>query len=137
MDKSRDMDLVRDLLLQIEGGRTQFTTRSSEESVILGISDEEAPQSPEEARKLAEHLALIEGKRLIEIKFRAISGEVWVERLTWEGHDFLDTIRDDEVWRRTKAGASKVGGWSLDLIKDIAIASAKQYAKERLGLDLS
>nr|WP_234936981.1 DUF2513 domain-containing protein [Pseudomonas savastanoi] len=31
------------------------------------------------------------------------------QRLTYKGHEFLDTIRDGEVWRRTKAGAEKAG----------------------------
>jgi hypothetical protein len=31
------------------------------------------------------------------------------KRLTWNGHEFLDAVRDDEVWRRTKEGARKAG----------------------------
>ncbi len=64
-------------------------------------------------------------------------GEGWIFRqLTWQGHDFIDAVRDPEVWRRTKDGAPKVGGWTFGLIKDLGTAYVKHLVKERLGLDL-
>ncbi|MCK0551051.1 DUF2513 domain-containing protein [Pseudomonas syringae] len=30
-------------------------------------------------------------------------------RLTYKGHEFLDTVRDEEIWRRTKAGGVGLG----------------------------
>ncbi|MFC6486352.1 DUF2513 domain-containing protein [Nitratireductor sp. GCM10026969] len=36
-------------------------------------------------------------------------------RLTWRGHEFLDTIRDPEIWRQTKGGVSKIGTASVEL----------------------
>lgn len=61
----------------------------------------------------------------------------WIfDRLTWSGHDFLDTVRDPEVWKRTKSGASKIGGLAFEGMKNMAMAYAKHLAKERLGLDL-
>ena len=59
------------------------------------------------------------------------------KRLTFAGHEFLDTVRDAEVWRRTKEGAAKAGGAGVQLLWEIGKAYAKQVAKERLGLDLS
>ena len=59
-----------------------------------------------------------------------------IRGLTWEGHDFLDTVRDPDVWKRTKEGASKMGGWTFGLLKDLGTAYLKHVAKERLGLDL-
>jgi hypothetical protein len=38
--------------------------------------------------------------------------------------------------KRTKEGATKVGGWSFGLLKDLATAYIKSEAKGRLGLDL-
>jgi hypothetical protein len=59
-----------------------------------------------------------------------------IRRLTWEGHEFLDAVRDPEIWRKTKAGAATTGGFTLGLLKDLATAYAKHVAKERLGLDM-
>ena len=40
--------------------------------------------------------------------------------LTWSGHQFLDNVRDPEVWRKTKAVTSKLASVSLTLISNIA-----------------
>ena len=56
------------------------------------------------------------------------------KRLTYRGHEFLDTIRDEEVWRRTKAGVTKMGGASIELLWEIGKAYGKQVAQEKLGI---
>ena len=53
--------------------------------------------------------------------------------LKWAGHEFLNEIRDPEIWRKTKAGAAKVGSWSLSIIGALAKGFAMQKAQE-LGL---
>lgn len=50
---------------------------------------------------------------------------VGIDRLTWEGHEFLDTIRHPTVWQQTKATVDKVGGTSIVIIKEIAIHVAR------------
>lgn len=40
--------------------------------------------------------------------------------LTYDGHEFLETIREDGVWTKTKEAAKKVGSYSLHTIFDIA-----------------
>lgn len=40
--------------------------------------------------------------------------------LTWDGHQLLDNIRDDKVWKETKSVASKVGSASLEILSNIA-----------------
>ena len=61
---------------------------------------------------------------------------VITDGLSWEGCEFLDTVRSPEVWRRTKEAAGKVGGVSIAVLADIAKATAKILIKEHLGLDL-
>ena len=51
-------------------------------------------------------------------------------------YNFLDAVRDLEVWKRTKEGASKMGGWTFGLLKDLGTAYLKHKAKDLLGLDL-
>lgn len=57
-------------------------------------------------------------------------------RMTNFGHDFLNSIREDTIWRKTKEGAAKVGGASLGLIADIATAYVKQEIETKLGIKL-
>lgn len=120
----RDMDLVREILLAVEGG-------------TLSFGDESEPDRFGHPRTVVlEHLHLMKQAGLVEVMGELLSGEVDLRGLTWDGHDFLDTVRDPEVWKRTKEGASKMGGWTFGLIKDLATAYLKHVAKERLGLDL-
>jgi len=46
-----------------------------------------------------------------------------VRSLTWEGHDLLDSIRDQGVWRETKEKLRKVGG-------NVSIAVMMEVAKD-------
>ena len=39
--------------------------------------------------------------------------------LTWSGHQFLDTIRDPEVWKKTKRIASKLTSVSITMLSSI------------------
>jgi hypothetical protein len=48
-----------------------------------------------------------------------------ISRLTWEGHEFLDDIRDPEIWRKTKDRAKSVAGAGLSLLWEIAKAEIK------------
>ena len=42
-------------------------------------------------------------------------------RLTWEGHEFLDKIRSDTIWNKTKDVIAKHGlPMVIDVVKDIA-----------------
>lgn len=120
----RDMDLVREIMLAVEDDVLTFGDGADEErfaatrDVVLG------------------HLHIMQQAGLIEVESQLLDGEYDLRGLTWEGHDFLDTVRDPEVWKRTKEGASKMGGWTFGLLKDLGAAYLKHVAKERLGLDL-
>ncbi|UWQ42049.1 DUF2513 domain-containing protein [Leisingera aquaemixtae] len=55
-------------------------------------------------------------------------------RLTNMGHDYIEAIRSDTVWQKTKDGAAKVGGMTLGMMRDLAFAYLKQEASEKLGI---
>lgn len=44
---------------------------------------------------------------------------VFVNSITWEGHKFIDTIRDPKVWKTTKKIVSHLESVSIDLISKI------------------
>jgi len=46
--------------------------------------------------------------------------EAIIRTITWEGHQFLDNIRDDGVWKDTKAVVSKLSSVSLGVVSDVA-----------------
>ena len=43
-----------------------------------------------------------------------------VSRLTYEGHEFLETIRPQSVWTKTVAVLKGVGSFGLEIMKDVA-----------------
>jgi hypothetical protein len=57
-------------------------------------------------------------------------------RLSWYGHDFLDSIRDPKIWERTKRGAEAAGGFTVDLLKDLATGFIRKQIEERTGVKL-
>lgn len=58
-------------------------------------------------------------------------------RLTNAGHDYLDAIRDEGVWSRTKAAVAETGGSAtLEIIKSLAIGFLKAKIEKHTGITL-
>ena len=135
MKFKRDMDLIRELLLQIEDGKTAFETTSTEEAEFLGGIESAASMDQEAADRLRYHLDLLENGGLAEIH-RAGGGIYYVEKITWKGQEYLASVRDPEVWQKPKAAAKQAGAGTLDLVCGIAKEIAKAEVKRHTGLDL-
>jgi hypothetical protein len=126
---TRDMDLVREVLIAIEqdpafDGLCQMQPDGPNP---LGISDFSFAQ-------VAYHLALLIDAGMVVGK----SGMRMpiITRLTWQGHEFCDTVRDPAIWAKTKKGASAAGGFTIDLLKDLAKGFLKTQIEERTGVKL-
>ena len=51
--------------------------------------------------------------------------------LTWQGHEFLDTITNQTVWNRVMSKLQDKGGSaSFEVVKALAIEISKQYFLE-------
>ena len=49
--------------------------------------------------------------------------------LTWDGQDFLDALRDDSVWEKTKrAVRESVGSTTFEVVKCVAVEASKRMA---------
>lgn len=54
-----------------------------------------------------------------------------VTGLTWKGYDFLESIRSDSIWKKTKDKILEKGGaMTVDVIKTVALG----FVKSSLGL---
>ena len=129
----RDMELIRDLLLKIEGGQRSFEVLSPKSASILCIEQEE-PLTKEKADQLEYHLGLLDDAGYLKEFERASGGVVYVSGLTMSGHDFLDSIRDPDVWHKTKQATTATGSWTLGILKDLATAYAKAKIQEVTGV---
>ncbi len=105
----RDMDLVRLILLEIEG---------SEYKEIEGFYIDGY-----EASSVKYNGELLLQAGLIDKFCEDSIGELTAGQLTWEGCDYLDKIRDNSIWKQTK-DAIKEKGLPLvfDTIKTISTA---------------
>ena len=52
-------------------------------------------------------------------------------RLTAAGHDFLNAIRDETVWKKTQEKVSTVGG---GVAINVLVAIATEFLKKKLGI---
>ena len=56
--------------------------------------------------------------------------------LTWAGHDYLDSIRDDQIWAVAKDGVKQAGGLTFDLLKSLAKGLVKKKIEQHTGVNL-
>lgn len=62
---------------------------------------------------------------------------VWVpQRLTMSEYEYLDTIRDPEIWRQTKEGADKVSSRSIETLSQLARGFIRTQVKKLTGEDM-
>ena len=123
------MDLVRNLLLTIESHQNltgnQLIQYGDQED--LGITDYSRDQVIYHIRMLIDE-SMIQGEM--------VYGGPIISKLTWQGHDFLDSIRDPEIWQKTKDGVKNAGGFSMDLLGDLAKGLIKKKIEEHTGVQL-
>ena len=118
----RDLDLVRQLLLQIEalpaGPPAQYRTSEIEDPVLLA------------------HFELVIGAGLVNGKIARSLGArgdvISISGLTWEGHEWIEMMRSQAVWNETKATLLEgAGALTYELTR--AVAAKILRARLRLG----
>lgn len=112
----RDMDLIRKLLFLEEG----------ETDIDLGEYSEE---------QIAYHKSLLIESGLCKgscVKDgQGIVVDAHIISLTWTGHDFIDSAKDDTIWNKVKSKVLTVGGV---VALDVMLELLKQEVKSRLGI---
>lgn len=109
----RDLEVIRHILITIENSTkyrlitADFTTEKYNSQII------------------SHHILLLLDCDYIEITevpmCRPGYTPLIVNRITSQGYDYLDNIRDDTIWNETKKQISKVSSSvSLDVIKSVA-----------------
>ncbi len=121
IEMKRDMDLIRAILLTIESNPSGFAPQHLE---INGYTQEQ----------IGYHATLLGEAGLAEIRDVTTNGskspEAFITRLTWEGHEFLDSARENQRWNQAKDIINKIGGASIQ----IWIAILTEIIKKSLGI---
>jgi len=117
----RDMDLVREIMLKVEalppGPPVLYRIGEVVDLVLLN------------------HLEMLIEAGLVRGKISRSQGSrgdvIGISTLTWEGHEWIDTVRDPRVWDETKATLQESGATpSFELTK----AVATRILRMRVGL---
>ena len=112
----RDMDLVREILLEFE--RTEQRSVLSHQFEVEGYEDDVVQY----------HIDLLADAELItQTPAGQFGGKV--ARLTWDGHEFLDLAKNDTRWERAKREVvENVGALVFAVLKsvltDLAMSAA-------------
>lgn len=120
----RDLSLIRELLLKIEGleipaGNFLALYAWQPELQIEGYDDD----------AIAHHLLwLLEGGFVRGDSDQ--DGAFVISSLSWQGCEFLDDVRDPEVWNKIKNHAKRAAGVGFAFMWEIA----KLEMKAKLGL---
>jgi len=120
-EMERNMDLIREMLLRVAAHPKLDGTHY----FVFTPEDNLGDFSPEE---LNYHVDL-----LFEAGFVAGNPDSnpnpMVSKLTWKGHEFVDTIRDAGIWNNVKERLKGLPSIALSVVADVAIAEAKKHLK--------
>ena len=116
----RDLDLVRQLLLKIEAlppiPPVQYRIGEVEDPVLL------------------KHLEMLIAAGLVDGKISQSHGTrgdvITISGLTWEGHEWIETVRSQDLWNETKSALLEHGALTYELTKEVA----GKLLRARLGL---
>ena len=125
----RDMEIIRTILLKVESDPRYNGEMYRVDAEEFGLPDQ--PDAFVYNATLIHEAGYIAGNCKM-----ASHGTVAIGRLTWEGHEFLDTIRDPDVWRQTKAETARLGDFGLDMVKALAKGFLKKKIEEHTGVKL-
>lgn len=121
----RDLDLLREILLFIEKCSDGFTP------VHVDLDGHDNI-------KIQYHVNLLAEANFIEvIDVGSKQGsQFFVKKITNFDYDYLDAIKDPEIWRKTIEGSKKAGDFTLELLGDLAKGYIKTQIKKQTGIDL-
>ena len=110
----RDLDLTRKILEQVE-----------EKSQGMGMVDLDIPGFTQD--QISYHVMQLDQAGFLKaIDCSTMEGMDWkASSLTWDGHEFLDAIRNEAVWNKIKETVKDKGGSiSFEVLKALALQLA-------------
>ncbi|AWW28349.1 MULTISPECIES: DUF2513 domain-containing protein [unclassified Acetobacterium] len=108
-------DCVRDLLLYIEDNLQHGSSLCAQNVILKPYENHDIIYT---AVKLSE-ANFIEATKMNYIS--DLIPVIHIHSLTWDGHKFLDNIRDDRVWADTKEVTADFSSVSLRVIENVAV----------------
>jgi hypothetical protein len=114
----RDMELIRMVMLEAEKSKDPYELIDPK---FEGHSETE----------ISYHIALLDDAGLLHGKDRSAIGVFrWsAGALTWAGHEFVEAVRDDEIWKEALAITAESGnGTVFELLKKALMSVLERRA---------
>ena len=129
----RNLDIVRDILLQVEKADGYLTIND-----LFDARDNQKNCNYTD-NEIIYHVELLFAYGFIDGNIRRdMNGDIIdnsIDGLTWDGADYLECMRDLRVWNKAKSTIKKtVGSTTFDVVKQTCTLVATQMIKNNLGL---
>lgn len=121
-------DCMRDIMLQIES--LDFNSQLSFTNLCENLTQYPTDELAYACIKLKEG-GFISAMIIYADNFTHIK---YLDDLTFDGHQFLNNIRSNNVWNGVKSIAGKVGSFSIESITQIASNVILELIKAQFGL---
>jgi len=126
----RDFDLVRKLLFFFEEKPDMSPVLRTDPPQIDGYSKEQVKYH----LILLYQGGLVDGEPMRSTTSDRIIDMGAVFSLTWQGHEFLEKIRSDEVWEKVKQKTASVArGLTFQALSTVATWFLQQALRSQLG----
>lgn len=118
----RDFDLARTILLAIEA----YEEATGHSWITLGKINGYSQ------KQVSYHVELLHEAGLIEaVNLSSLNSYCWEpKKLTWHGHDFLESSRNETLWGEAKKRMKQIGNSSFPVLLEVLI----NLGKEQLGI---
>ena len=120
MQPKRSMDLVRELLLKLEACQMNMG-----DVFVIEPDDPALAVSGYDTAQIEYHLSLLRSEGLINCPGSQPMLGITFAGLTWKGHEFLDDVRDPDVWAKAKQRAKGIASVGLGFMWELAKAEVK------------
>ena len=119
----RDMDLIREILLACEAYEHGYAPGKLQ---IDGYDNEQ----------IEFHVYLMGQAGLLETADPTYSGSpspsALPNAITWQGYEFLEASRNEQLWAKAKHAASCAGGMMFEVLKSVLTTLAAELAKRAM-----
>lgn len=125
-------DCIRDTLFYLEDHLTISSELQLEEISIYDLSND----LNYSIQELANTLIILHEAGFIETLINSGNNRITlldVYRITYDGYQFIETIRPDPVWKKVTSASKHIGSFSIDVIIQIATAVLSSMANGYLS----
>lgn len=123
----RDMDLIRYIMISLEEEMKAGNIYFADNIDFTKFSNDIGKNI------INEHLMLLLENEFIDASFtgsKFFPNAFAIKRITNKGHDFIDALRNDNIWNKVKEKATSVGGFTISAVYELG----KEYIKQELFL---